>query len=284
VEKNAQGKLSESIVVTVHGSSALQTTSKQTQKGETINTNYDQSIKTASNVVLAEVDVKSYFDKKSGYIYGFAAVKKKDLADFYRSGINSLFSFAEKEFIRAEVLAEQGKKNSAFERIQAIEDSLKNVAYYGSLLQTMESDNSYASREQDFWQRLNEAKKSFESGTIVYLNISGDNSLEKLSAEMQEKGCNCSITEKASDADYVVKIKVKLGSCMENASSKFGEIYCYASANVSINNIKYKKPLDVKIPDAKGGWGNRNREKATDQAIKELTNSVAEKIIQSINK
>jgi len=48
--------------------------------------------------------------------------------------------------------------------------------------------------------------------------------------------------------------------------------------------LKYKKPLEVKIPDTKGGWGNHNREKATDQAIKELTNSIAEKIIQSINK
>jgi len=284
VEKNAQVKLSESIAVIITGSSVVQTTSKQTQKGETINTNYNQSVKTASNAVLAKVEVKSYFDKKTSNIYGFAAVKKKDLADFYRSGINSIFSFAEKEFIRAEVLAEQGKKNPAFGKIQEIEDSLKNVAYWGNLLQMVESDNSYIKREQDFWKRLNEAKKSLEHGTSVYFNISGDNSLETLSAEMQEKGCNCSIAEKASDADYVVKIKVKLGSCIENTSSKFGEIYCYASANVSMNNNNYKKPLDVKIPDAKGGWGNLNKEKATDQAIKELTNNIAEKIIQSINK
>jgi len=284
VEKNAQSKLSESIIITVQGSSAVQTTSKQTQKGETINTNYNQDIKTASNAVLAKVDVKSYFDKKTGYIYGFAAVRKRDLADFYRSSINSIFSFAEKEFIRLEILAEQGKKNSAFSRIQVIEDSLKNVSYWGNFLQTVESDNSYIKREQDFWQKLNEAKKSLEHGTTIYLDISGDNDLDALGGEMQEKGCNCSIAENASDADYVVKIRVKLGSCIENKLNRFGEVYCYASANVSVNNIKYKKPLDVKIPEAKGGWGNRNKEKATDQAIKELTKSLAEKIIQSINK
>ena len=90
--------------------------------------------------------------------------------------------------------------------------------------------------------------------------------------------------ENASDADYVVKIKVKLGNCIENTLNKFGETYCYANANVSVDNLKYKKPLEVKIPEAKGGWGNRNREKATDRAIKELTNNLAEKIIQSINK
>jgi hypothetical protein len=182
------------------------------------------------------------------------------------------------------MLAEQGKKNLAFGKIQVIEDSLKNVSYWGSLLQAVESDNSYIKREQDLWQKLNEAKKSLEHGTTIYLNISGDSGLETLGAEMQEKGCNCSIAENASDADYVVKIKVRLGSCIENTLNKFGEIYCYASANVSVDNLKYKKPLDVKIPDAKGGWGNRNREKAIELAIKELTSSLAEKIIQSIDK
>jgi len=287
-EKDAQNKLSQSITVQIQGTTAIEKTSRREQNGkninETISRNLSEKITSASNAVLAKMETHSYFDKKTGYIYGFAAVKKKDLADFYRSGINSLFSFAEKEFIRAEVLAEQGKKNSAFGKIQEIEDSLKNVAYWGNLLQAVESDNSYIKREQDFWQKLNEAKKSLERGTAIYLDISGDSGLEALGGEMQEKGCNCSIAENASNADYVVKIKVKLGSCIENTLNRFGEVYCYASANVSLDNIKYQKPLDIKIPEAKGGWGNRNREKATDQAIKELTNSIAEKIIQSINK
>jgi len=287
IEKKAQNKLSESIIINIQSTSKSQTAGQQTLKGdnssETISKDYRQEIISTSNVVLAKVETYSYFDKKSGYIYGFAAVRKKDLAEFYRSNISSLFSFAEKELIRMEVLAEQGKKNSAFGRIQVIEDSLKNVAYWGSLLQAVENDNSHIKRKQDFWQKLNEAKKLLERGTSIYLDISGDNDLEQLGAEMQEKGCNCTIVENASDADYVVKIKVKLGNCIENTLNKFGEIYCYANANVSVDNLKYKKPLEVKIPEAKGGWGNRNKEKATDQAIKELTNSLAEKIIQSIN-
>jgi len=288
MERAAQSSLSESIIVNIRAASIIENTSTQKQSGkdysEEINKNQKQTITSSSDAVLANMETYSYFDKESGYIYGFAAVKKKDLADFYKSSINSLFSFAEKELIRMEVLAEQGKKNSAFGRIQVIEDSLKNVAYWGSLLQAVERDNSYIKREQDFWQKLNEAKKFLEHGTSVYLDISGDNDLESLGAEMQDKGCNCTIVENASDADYVVKIKVKLGNCIENTLNKFGEIYCYANANVSVDNLKYKKPLEVKIPEAKGGWGNRNREKATDRAIKELTNNLAEKIIQSINK
>ena len=288
IEKEAQNKLSESIVVTIQGSSAVQVSVKQTQRGEAINTNYDKNIITTSTAVLAKVDVKSYFDKKTGYIYGFAAVKKRDLADFYRSNINSLFVFADKEFIRMELLEEQGKKNSAFERIQIIEDSLKNVSYWGTLLQTVESDNSYIKREQDFWQKLNDAKKSLEYSTSVYLDVSGiaDSQYftEKLGAQMQEKQCNCAIIKNARDADYDVKIRIRIGNCIENKTNNFGQVYCYAGATATMNNQKFQRPLDVKIPEAKGGWGNRNKEKATEEAIKELTNSLAEKIIQSINK
>jgi hypothetical protein len=291
-EKKAQNKLSESIIINIQSVSATEQTSTQMQSGkntsETINMNYRQEITSTSSTVLAKVDVKSYYDKNSGYIYAFAAVRKKDLADFYRSSISSIFAFADKEFALAKQLAEQGKKNSAFGRIQIIEDSLKTVSYWGSLLQAVESDNSYIKQEQDFWQKLSGAKKALERGTTVYLDISGIEDTKylagKLGAQMQEKQCNCTIAKNASNADYVVKIRIKLGNCIENALNKFGEIYCYANANVSVNNLKYKKPLDVKIPEAKGGWGNSNREKATDMAIEELTNNIAEKIIQSIDK
>ena len=286
IEKEAQNKLSESIIVSIKGSSTIQISSHQTQKSDTYNMNYDKSIVTTSNAVLAKVDVKSYFDKKTGYIYGFAAVKKKDLADFYRSSINSIFAFADKEFIRMEVLEEQGKKNSAFERIAIIEDSLKNVSYWGSMLQLVESDNSYIEREQDFWQKLNNAKKSLEHGTSVNLDVSGiadvDYFKERLGAQMQEKQCNCTIAQSAKEADYDVKIRVKIGNCIENNTNNYGQVYCYAGATVTVNNQKFQKPLDVKIPEAKGGWGNRNKEKATEQATKDLINSLAEKIIHNL--
>ena len=280
VEKNAQAKLSESIVVTVQGSSLLQTSSKQTQKGEAISTDYGQSITTMSNAVLAKVEVKSHFDKKSGNIYGFAAVKKKDLAAFYRSSINSLFSFAEKEFALAEQQASQGRKKTALDKIQAIEDSLKSVGYWGYLLQMVESDNSYAEREKAFLQKAGDLKIQLQNGTSVYLNISGDDSLEALGAEMQEKGCNCSIAEKEEDADYSVAIKAKLGNCTESGN---GLVFCYANATVAVNSLKYGKPISVKIPEAKGGWPNNNKDKATAETFKKLTSSLAEKINQTIN-
>jgi hypothetical protein len=280
VEKNAQAKLSESIVVTVQGSSALQTSSKQTQTGETISRDYDQNIKTASTAVLAKVEVKSHYDKKSGNIYAFAAVRKKDLAAFYRSSINTLLAFAEKEFAIAEQQANQGKKKSALDKIRATEDTLKSVGYWGALLQMVESDNSYLEREKANKQKAGDLKMQLQNGTSVYLNISGDDNLESLGAEMQEKGCNCSIAEKEEDADYSVAIKSKLSNCTESGN---GLVFCYATATVVVNSLKQGKLASVKIPEAKGGWPNNNKDKATAEAFKKLTSSLAEKINQTIN-
>jgi len=177
VEKNAQNRLSESIVITVQASSSIQTSGKQTEKGETISKNFDQSIKIASNTVLANMEVKHYFDKKTGYIYGFAAVKKKDLADFYKSNINNLFSFAEKELSLAEQFTEAQK-------IKTVEDSLKKVSFWGSMLRAVENDNSYAEREMELWQRLNNAKISFQSGSGIFLNQEVDKDSNPLAYEL----------------------------------------------------------------------------------------------------
>jgi hypothetical protein len=165
------------------------------------------------------------------------------------------------------------------DKIQAIEDSLKIVGYWGSLLQTVAGDNSHAEREKTFWQKAGDMRMQLRNGTSVYLNISGDGDLEALGAEMQEKGCNCSIAETKEDADYSVAIKTKLGSCIESGN---GLVFCYANAIVVVSSPKYGKPANVKIPEAKGGSPNNNKDKATAEAFKKLTSSLAEKLNQTI--
>jgi hypothetical protein len=285
IEKEAQSKLSESITFQIQGTTAIENTSRQTQSGknisETISSDYRQQITSTSNAVLAKVQTHSHFDNKTGYIYGFAAVKKKDLADFYRSNINMLFAFAEKEFALAEQMTEQGKKKAALSQINAVEDSLKIVGYWGSYLQAVESDNSYIAKEKNYWQKASSVKMQLQHGTSVYLDISGDNSLDGLGAEMQEKGCNCTIAEEKENADYLVAIKTKLSRCSEARPGGAG--FCYANATVAVNNLKFKKPVSVKIPEAKGGWVKGDKEKAMEEAFKKLTGSLAEQINQTIN-
>jgi hypothetical protein len=283
IEANAQNKLSESIIVNVQGTSTVQTANRQMQNGnnfsESTTINYDNTVRTTSNAILTKVDVKSYFDRKNNYIYAFAAVKKKDIADFYRSNINSLFSFASKEFSIIEQLTEQGKKNQAFNKIQIIEDSLKNISYWGSYLRTVEFDTSHSTKERDFWQKINNVKITLERSTTIFLDILGIEH-NKLIAQMQDN-CNCIIAESRDKADYVIIIRANLNRCTEN---NLNEAFCYANADASVNNSKFQRPIVLKIPEAKGGWGNGNKEKATEEAFKKLTNSLAEKIVQSINK
>ncbi|MDR2732379.1 MAG: hypothetical protein LBB36_04085 [Fibromonadaceae bacterium] len=284
IEKDAQNKLSESIVVQLQGTTTVESTSRQKQSGknisETTNKNYRQEITSTSNAVLAKVETYSYFDKESGYIYGFATVKKKDLANFYRGNINTLFTFAEKEFAMAEQLAEQGKNKTALDKINVVEDSLKSVGYWSSFLQIVENDNSHTTKEAIFWQRVNSMKIRFENATSVYLDISGDNDLDKLSAEMQEKGCNCTIADKKESANYLIIIKTKLSRCNEESNGLF---FCYANAAVIVENLKLKTPVNVKIPEAKGIGTKGNKDKAIEAAFKKLIDSLSEKINKTIN-
>jgi len=282
MEKAAQNSLSESIVVTVQGSSATQVSSRQTQKGETINRNYEQNIKTASDAVLAKMETYSYFDKESGYIYSFAAVKKKDLAEFYSARINGLFSFAESEFSLASQLAEVGKKKSALNKMKAIEDSLLKVSYWENLLQAVSSGSAAYNRAAEILKKINAARITLENGTGIHLNVSGSEYVAgELPAMMQEKGCNCSVAETAEEADYAITVKAKFSRCNK---ADFGQVYCWANASASVFNSKTKKNISVKIPEAKGGWTEGNTEKATEESFKNLTENLAQQLIKEMEK
>ncbi|MDR2579431.1 MAG: hypothetical protein LBC85_00355 [Fibromonadaceae bacterium] len=286
IEKAAQNRLSESIIVQIQGTTTVESASHQERSGqnvsETIKKNYMQEITSRSNAVLAKMETHSHFDKQSGYIYGFSAVRKKDLADFYMSNINTLFSFAEREFAIADQLAEQGRNKAALDKVYATEDSLRNVGYWGFLLQLVENNNSYMVQERDFWQMTGNMKARLRNATKVYLDISGNGEhdfAERLSAQMQEKGCNCTIAEEREGSDYLVAIEAKLSRCTEGT----GLVFCYANAAVVVNNLRLGRPVSVKIPEAKGGWPNGNKDKAMEETFKKLTSSLAEKINQAIN-
>ncbi|MDR0515569.1 MAG: hypothetical protein LBH25_00820 [Fibromonadaceae bacterium] len=284
LERDAQKKMAESVIVRIASESALETKSNIKQQGqstsETIDKNYMQAIQASTDIEIAKAEIRSHHDAKVGIIYAFAAVKKKDLADFYRSKITSIFYFADKELALAEQIAEQGKKKPALDKVYAVEDSLKSVGYWDSFLQAVESDNSHIVKEKDFWQRASAMKIRFQNATSVYLDISGDNALDELGAEMREKNCNCVIAREEGNADYIVAIKTKLSRC--NITSH-GDAFCWANAIASVSSQKSKNILNIKIPEAKGGWANKDKGRAEEKAFKLLTKNLAEKINQTIN-
>jgi len=282
IEKTAQNSLSESIVVNIRGASAVENSSNQKNNSEAISRSYKQAIISESNAVLAKMETYSYFDKENGYLYGFAAVKKKDLAEFYSTKINGLFSFAESEFILANQLAETGKKKSAWNKIKAIEDSLLMVAYWENLLQAVASGVNVHSRSAEILQKTNAAKIALENGTGIYLNVSGSEYVrDELPAVLQEKGCNCSIAETEAEADYAITVKAILSRCNKAANE---QVYCWANATVSVFNSKTKKKSSIKIPEAKGGWTDGDTEKATEESFKSLTENLAQQLLKEMEK
>jgi hypothetical protein len=286
IEKTAQNSLSESIVVNIRGASSVENASSQKQSGknqnEMINKNYKQIITSTSDAVLTKMETRSYFDKASGYIYGFAAVKKKDLSEFYSARINGLFSFAESEFSLASQLAEAGKKKNALDKMKVIEDSLLKVSYWENLLQAVGSSTTAHKRSAEILQKINTAKIALENSTGIYLYMSGSEYVaEELPAMMQEKGCNCSISEKETEADYTITVKAKLSRCNK---ADFGQVYCWTNASASLLNSKTKKNISLKIPEAKGSWTEGNTEKATEESFKNLTENIAQQLIKEMEK
>ncbi|MCL2284119.1 MAG: hypothetical protein FWC26_12455 [Fibromonadales bacterium] len=285
IEKDAQSKLTESIAVHISGGSAVEKTGTQYQSGkshsEALGTNYKQVIKSASDAVLAKMETYSYFDKESGYIYGFSAVRKKDLAEFYSAKINGLHSFAETELSFASQLAEFGKKKSALNKIKTAEDSLSKAGYWENLLQAVTGATTH-DRSAEILKKINSAKMNLENGTSLYLKISGSEQVaDNLAAVLEEKGCDCSAAESEAEADYVITVKAKLSRCQQ---AQHEEVYCYTNANVVVRNSKTKKDVSVKISEEKDGWTNGNSEKATEESFKKLTGQIAQKLIKEIEK
>jgi len=282
MEKAAQTGISESIVVNIREASTIENTSNRKNDNETINKNYKQTIVSTSDAVLAKMETYSYFDKASGNIYGFAAVKKRDLAEFYSAKIEGLFSFVDSEFALANQLAEVGKKKSAWNKIKVIEDSLLRVGYWENLLQAVGSGINARSRAAEILQKTNAAKIALENGTGIYLEVSGSEYVaNELSAVLQEKGCNCSVAETAAEADYAITVKATLSRCNKAANE---QVYCWANATVSVFNSKTKKKTSVKIPEAKGGWTEGNTEKATEESFKNLTENLAQQLLKEMEK
>jgi hypothetical protein len=280
LERDAQNKLAESIAVRISSKTAMESRSSKSHAGEIASEKYRQAVLTSANAEVAKAELRSHHDLKTGKIYAFAAVRQTDLANFYKSRMDFLFSSADKEFAKAELLTEQGKKKQALDKVSAAEDSLKSVEYWISLLSSVESGGSYLEKEKIFSQKAMSMKTQLQSGTAVYLDVSGDGGLDGLGAEMREKGCNCSIAEEKEDADFSVSVKSKLSRCEENS---YGQVFCYANAAVSVNNLSSKKNASVKVDEAKGIWTKGNKDKAAEEAFKKLTKSIAEKINQTIN-
>jgi hypothetical protein len=281
MEKQAQSNLSEKIIVEIQSSTVLQTASRQNNAGEFISTDYQKNISTQTSAILAKVETRSYYDRKNGFLYAFAAVRKTELAEFYGTKINGLLASAENEFSLAGQLADAGKKKSALNRINAMEDTLSKIGYWANLLQAVAGATT-DNRPAEMLQRANAAKIALEDGTAIHLSVSGSEYIaEELGAALQKAECNCSIVQNISEADYAISVKAKPNRC---GKPEYGLVYCFTNATVSVKNSKTNKNIPVQIPEASAGWPSHEPKRAVEESYRELTESIAKELSKEIRK
>jgi len=263
IKRSAQNALSESIIVHIKGASSL--TKKATET--TADINYAQAITSSSNAVLAKVESYSYYDPANGYIYGFAAVKKADLANYYESVIKSGLDEAEQNLKLAAQLTELGKKRSALEKIGESKSKAEGLAYYKNLLLAVDSERglerSQNSRLNELLKEIIVAAAETENAMLVYLEGNEETVVSNLQNILS--GNKCRIADEQKDASYVLNIDAKACNIKND-----GDFYhCYACVKADLTNSKTRKSeLKINIDGLKIKGSEMSQSLACEQAFK----------------
>jgi hypothetical protein len=291
VEKNAQNKLSESIIVNVKGSSTVQTASKQTKKGnnfdETIDINYDQTIKTTTSTILTKRDIKTYFDPQNGYIYAFTFVKKSDLANYYAQMIELSLNEARHGITLSKQLAELGKRNEAFQRLDQAKSRVESTIHFRVLLLTIDSENGFersqTERANEMFKEITVARAEIEVKDIIVVFVTGTESMQNKKTDFVISGLqtiftdnNIRVTENQKEATHILKTESKLCNQRSDGNFKFTN----ACVRVILTNTKTNKnELTISVTGPKeGGLTVENAgEKAFRAAASDVWTKVKEK-------
>jgi hypothetical protein len=273
LERSAQNRLAESIIVSVEVSSQMENTSTLVQSGsrseEQITSDYRQAVRTATAAAIVKSEVKSWHDPASGTLYAFAAVRRADLAAYYQKQIDNDLSKVDVALDAAGQLAAAGKKMSASRRCSAAKKTLDGVAYYQDLLTAVnaEVDESTLQPERlaDLQRVLNQALIDLEQSTFVHVSCKYERRGYKDDAFGEDPGIicdivrqalsenDCSVVEDPAEADYELTLTASTTQ-RSDGNDQYGIISYYANVKGSLyNRLTRKKTADFTIfndPDA----------------------------------
>ncbi len=234
----------------------------------------DTTIQRISSELLNAQDAE-YTDGKDGNGYSSKACMSASVAA--KPYLDSLRYLTD-------VLKDQARKTTK-ESCENINDLYhKRIKGRERILERLgQMDKAKQKEYDDLYEKIKKECDEIGKGITIYLDVSGSEYVaEELGAVLQENGCNCSIAENSGAADYTITVKAKLNYC--NPPNNFEQVFCFASANVSIRNAITKKDIPVKIPEMNGGWTNGNTERAKRETFKRLTESIASKLVKEIEK
>jgi hypothetical protein len=287
----ATGELSQRVRVTINSNKTSADVSiSGSDIEEQIRSKFSSMIQTTSQTEVTGSKVETWYDNKTRTAYAFAYVSRGELAKYYQNQISLHLNKVESALNTAAELAEKGAKTKARKQCESVVEAFAKVAYAQDLLTAIDNRADDATLQQQRSESLRntlvQTLTDLENSIYVYVEctetVNGQTVVhmaDRLPGLLTEQGCGCNFTDLQEEADYVVKVKARLARCTDAPDNV---AFCYATATASVYNAHTQKTLMPKIPETKGGWTNRNRAKATEEAFDELAGKIVEKVIPMI--
>jgi hypothetical protein len=305
LERDAQNQLAESIILKIEGNTQVDNQSLSIQSGagreELIASDYRQALKTATAATTVKSEVKSFHEQAAGTLYAFAAVRRADLAAFYRKQIDLDLNKVETAMSIAGQLINAGKKMSASGKCGEAAKLFAGITLYQDLLAAVNAeagdDELQTVRAKELQQAVAQALIDLEQSTFVFLDCLYEYKGYTDDAFSSDPGIICSIVRQAlsengcsvvdddAEADYTLTLTAST-SQRSDGSGAHGIISYYANVNGSLyNRMTKKKTVDFSIfndPDAYAA--GRTPEIAATKAFKlpALKEKILEKILPKI--
>ena len=305
LKKNALNEMSERIIVTVKSTTDMTTTRQQRQSGtsniEEITKDYRQALQTATTATTVKTEVLSYHNTATGEIYAFAAVRRTDLANFYRRQLNVDLSKAETAVAVSEQLIEAGKKISAKRKVEEAKNTLASVYSYIDLLAAVSTDSDQSElqieRTGELLRNVEQMLINLEHSTFIYMECRYEIKNAKDDAFGSDPGIlcdiiaqalsenDCSLTDIKEEADFELTL-ITSTALRSDGTGDNAVLSYYANVKGSLYNRNTKrKTADFTILNDKDAYSTgRSPEDAASKAFRrpELKNMVMEKILPRI--
>jgi methyl coenzyme M reductase beta subunit len=290
-KQQAVGELSERVRVVVNtDKTSIDISLGGSDIEEQIRSKFTAMVKTASQTEVVGSKVETWYDSRTRTAYAFARVSKAELAAYYRKQIEWHLNKVDGALRTATELAGKGYKMKARKECMAVVDAFAAIAYAQDLLTAIDEHADDGSLQQNRSERLRnvlvQTIVDMENSTYIYVEchetVNGQTVVhigDRLPGLLGDNGCECNITDSEETADYVIRVDARLARCNDAPDDI---VFCYATATVSVYNVRTQKTLVPKIPETKGGWTNKNRAKAAEEAFNELADRIAEKVVPMI--
>ena len=252
LKRNALSRLAESIVVTINSETSVLRKSIQRGEIDETSTDYSQAIQTATTATTVRTEVLSHHNTATGEIFAFAAVRRSELAAFYRRQLNVDLNKAETAVGISEHLVEAGKKMSARQKVAEARKALIDVYSYIDLLAAVSTGNDHSDlqieRTGDLMRTVERLLIDLEQSTFVYMNCSYEKRSAKDDAFGSDPGIlcgiiaqaltenDCSITDSREEADYELTLITSTTQRSDGKTGLYPILSYYANARGSLYN------------------------------------------------